>query len=309
MSARNPFTGTWKLRPDRSRLAGPVPQRWIQRIEVVDDEMRVREEIVLADGRTIDVRIDARCDGHDYPVVGSPAADVMAYTRLDRSRLSGTAKKGGTITLTETATVSEDGGTLIHEFRIHARDRETDSIAVFERESNAALPVSIRPATASDREWAAALMIHSEPWVTLGRTLGSARASLTDPEYQVCIAHDGDEPLGFLILDPRGVAGAPYIKSVAVRDDRRGRGVGSCLMEHAEIVCRNAGARDVFLCVSSFNARARALYVSPVARDGFRWRGQASVCATCVSPSRYCTGTPGERGAVCLGSRREMASP
>ena len=122
------------------------------------------------------------------------------------------------------------------------------------------LPIDIRPATPSDREWGAALMVGSEPWVTLGRTLRSARDSFADPEYRVFIAHDGDDPLGFLILDLRGVAGAPYIKSVGVRDDVRGRGVGSRLMEHAETICRQDGARDVFLCVSSFNPRARALY-------------------------------------------------
>lgn len=103
-------------------------------------------------------------------------------------------------------------------------------------------------------------MARSEPWVTLGRTLEASRASFADAEYRVFVAHDDDEPLGFLILDPRGVAGAPYIKSVGVRDDVRRRGVGSALMAHAEAVCRHDGARDVFLCVSSFNPRARALY-------------------------------------------------
>lgn len=121
-------------------------------------------------------------------------------------------------------------------------------------------PVSIRPATERDRDWAAALMAESEPWVTLGRTLDASRAALADAEYRVFIAHEADAPLGFLILDPRGVAGAPYVKSVAVRRDMRGRGVGSRLMAHAELVCRREGARDLFLCVSSFNRRARVLY-------------------------------------------------
>jgi GNAT superfamily N-acetyltransferase len=100
----------------------------------------------------------------------------------------------------------------------------------------AVLPIDIRPATLSDREWGAALMAGSEPWVMLGRTLSSARDSFADPEYRVFIAHQDGDPLGFLILDPRGVAGAPYIKSVGVRDDVRGRGVGSQLMAHAEMV-------------------------------------------------------------------------
>ena len=118
----------------------------------------------------------------------------------------------------------------------------------------------IRPATTSDREWAAVLMTRSEPWVTLGRTLDASRASVTDAEFHVFAAHEDGEPVGVLNLDPRGVAGAPYIKCVGVRDDARGRGVGSGLIAYAETVCRQDGARDVFLCVSSFNPRARSLY-------------------------------------------------
>jgi hypothetical protein len=69
--------------------------------------------------------------------------------------------------------------------------------------------ISIRHATPSDCEWAAALMTGSEPWMRLGRTLEASLASVADAEYHVFVAHQDNHPLGFLILDPRGVAGAP----------------------------------------------------------------------------------------------------
>jgi hypothetical protein len=119
----------------------------------------------------------------------------------------------------------------------------------------AALSFTIRPAQPSDREWAAALMTRSEPCVTLGRTLDASWASVIDAECQVFVADQDGDPLGFLILDPRGVADAPHIKSVGVRDGVRGRG-GSRLIEHTETICIQDGARDLFLCVSSFNPRA-----------------------------------------------------
>ena len=53
----------------------------------------------------------------------------------------------------------------------------------------------IRPATTSDREWAAVLMTRSEPWVTLGRTLDASRASVTDAEFHVFAAHEDGEPV------------------------------------------------------------------------------------------------------------------
>ena len=76
---------------------------------------------------------------------------------------------------------------------------------------------------------------------------------------QRAVAHApaGREGL-FARLHPRGVAGSPYLASIAVAPEARGLGVGSALLDAAE--ARFPGARWMFLCVSSFNARARALY-------------------------------------------------
>jgi ribosomal protein S18 acetylase RimI-like enzyme len=117
----------------------------------------------------------------------------------------------------------------------------------------------ITTASGPDREWAAQLMVRSEPWTTLRRPLESCRAVLNDPEYQVYIAQSGGERAGFLVLDPRGVAGAPYLKSVAIAPEFRGSGLGTRLLAFAEDAFRPR-ARHLFLCVSSFNDRARQLY-------------------------------------------------
>lgn len=110
-----------------------------------------------------------------------------------------------------------------------------------------------------DREWAAQLMARSEPWTTLRRSLETCRAVLNDPEFQVFVARKGQDRCGFLILDPRGVAGAPYLKSIATVDAFRGLGIGTALVRFAEDHFR-PHARYLFLCVSSFNDGARRLY-------------------------------------------------
>jgi ribosomal-protein-alanine N-acetyltransferase len=117
----------------------------------------------------------------------------------------------------------------------------------------------IVPANPHDREWAAQLMAKSEPWTTLRRSLETCRAVLNDPEFQVFVARSGTERCGFLILDPRGVAGAPYLKSLATADAFRGRGLGTSLVRFAEDHFR-PHSRYLFLCVSSFNDGARRLY-------------------------------------------------
>jgi len=118
--------------------------------------------------------------------------------------------------------------------------------------------LEIGEATAEERLWCARLMASSEPWITLGRSADACRAAAVDPDYVVLVARSDGAPLGFARLHPRGVAGSPYLASIAVDASARSRGVGTALLAAAEM--RFAEARWMFLCVSSFNARARALY-------------------------------------------------
>lgn len=82
---------------------------------------------------------------------------------------------------------------------------------------------------------------------------------LRNPEYHLFIAHTESTPRGFLLVHRRGVAGSPYIASLAVAEEARGKGIGSHLLNFAEELLRPE-AKHIFLCVSSFNPRARSLY-------------------------------------------------
>jgi ribosomal protein S18 acetylase RimI-like enzyme len=73
------------------------------------------------------------------------------------------------------------------------------------------------------------------------------------------MAYKKDKPAGIIILDPHGIAGSPYIKSIAVYPEFRGEGIGTMLLNFAEDLFR-ADAKHFFICVSSFNERARKLY-------------------------------------------------
>lgn len=87
-------------------------------------------------------------------------------------------------------------------------------------------PISIRPARKSDREWCARLMASSEPWTTLKRGLRESRAALRRPGAQLFVARAGGRRVGFILVDSYGLAGAPYIPSVAVEASERGTGGG-----------------------------------------------------------------------------------
>jgi ribosomal-protein-alanine N-acetyltransferase len=120
--------------------------------------------------------------------------------------------------------------------------------------------ITIADATEADRSWAARLMAGSDPWLRLGRGFEECLASCQlGPGTHLFIARDDEAPCGFALLRARGLAGSPYLASIAVDPEHRGRGVGTALLDHAEAFFRPC-ARHVFLCVSSFNDRARRLY-------------------------------------------------
>ena len=119
--------------------------------------------------------------------------------------------------------------------------------------------LEILPAKGEEREWAAVLMANSDPWVMLGRGLDACRLRCNDPESHLFIAHAKGATCGFILIHPHGMAGAPYVASIAVTEGFRNQGIGSRLLGFAEDLFTGR-ARYIFLCVSSFNVRARVLY-------------------------------------------------
>src|SRR5262249_50906925 len=119
--------------------------------------------------------------------------------------------------------------------------------------------LEIRPfASEADILWAAAVMAMSEPWITLGRDEATSRKLLSDPEKDRYILLALGERAGFLILSLK-IALAGYIQTVCVAPQFRDRDLGTLLMAFAEErILRQTP--NVFLCVSSFNTRARRLY-------------------------------------------------
>ena len=102
------------------------------------------------------------------------------------------------------------------------------------------------------------MMASTEPWLTIGRTEDECYALLRDPLRETYVAREGEVPLGFIVLVMQG-AFVGYIQAICVAPDARGSGIGTQLVAFAEErILRDSP--NVFLCVSSFNPRARALY-------------------------------------------------
>lgn len=119
--------------------------------------------------------------------------------------------------------------------------------------------VVIRRSVGDEARWAAELMASSEPWITLGRGFDACLAACSSAVDVLEVAETAGERCGFVLVRPAGVAGAPYIVSIAVAPAFRSQGIGAALIDHVERAYR-ARSRHLFLCVSSFNPRARAFY-------------------------------------------------
>jgi ribosomal-protein-alanine N-acetyltransferase len=112
--------------------------------------------------------------------------------------------------------------------------------------------------SAEDARTCATMMSTSEPWITLGRTYEQSLVLVTDSTREIYVARSGDNVCGFIILNMRGAL-VGYIQTVCVSPQGRGSGVGTALVRFAETRIFTDHP-NVFLCVSSFNPRARALY-------------------------------------------------
>jgi ribosomal protein S18 acetylase RimI-like enzyme len=119
--------------------------------------------------------------------------------------------------------------------------------------------IIISEASDEERYIAASMIASSEPWITLGTTLDTCLKFCLDREYLVFAARFGSEVCGVMVIHPRGLASSPYLKSIVVGSNFRSMGIGKALLGYAEEYFRKT-SKHFFMCVSSFNPRARALY-------------------------------------------------
>jgi hypothetical protein len=135
-SAAECFNGTWCFSLPLSQLSTPAPPAWIQEIAVVGETISVCERIARADGTETIQRIQARIDGADYPVAGSPLVDTIAYTRINLNTISGIGKKNRAVCLRETVQADPERRTLTLTYDILIGARiVAHGVAVFQPEN------------------------------------------------------------------------------------------------------------------------------------------------------------------------------
>ena len=110
VAAADEQSGTWKMDPAKSTYSpGPAAKSITLKIESDGDNINYSSDGIDASGNPTHVEYTAKYDGKDYPVTGSPNADMVALERIDSNTIKSTNKKDGQVVMTVTSVVSEDG--------------------------------------------------------------------------------------------------------------------------------------------------------------------------------------------------------
>jgi [ribosomal protein S18]-alanine N-acetyltransferase len=117
----------------------------------------------------------------------------------------------------------------------------------------------VKMSRAEEADTCAQIMASSEPWITLKRTYEMSIQIFNDPDNQTFIAlNDKSDLLGVIIISMVGTFKG-YIKTIAVNEKIRSKGVGTSLMDFAENYIFEQ-TPNIFICVSDFNNKAQNFY-------------------------------------------------
>jgi hypothetical protein len=114
LAADNALVGVWKLEPHRSHFShGDLPLSLVITIEAAGaDGIKYSSRNQLVDGSSGGASYEAKFDGKDYPVTGSPSYDHVSIRKVKARTFQIQMKKSGTVVVDATYTVTGDGKSL-----------------------------------------------------------------------------------------------------------------------------------------------------------------------------------------------------
>ena len=133
----NTSIGTWKMNVAKSTAkSGPVNKSGTTRIEAAGAGVKVTVDGVDADGTVRHWEFTGNYDGKDNPITGNASqGDMVALTRVDANTTRNIYKKGGKVTVTQTAVVSTDGKTRTNSAKgTNALGKTVDSVTVYDKQ-------------------------------------------------------------------------------------------------------------------------------------------------------------------------------
>ncbi len=113
MAQGNPFVGTWKLNPEKSKYTGiPMQKSLTREVEAEGKGLKYSYKGTNGEGKPIDYSFSTKFDGKASPITGTGApagADSITIKRVNASKTTAVLSKGGKEVGKSTAEVSKDG--------------------------------------------------------------------------------------------------------------------------------------------------------------------------------------------------------
>jgi hypothetical protein len=109
--AADPFVGTWKMNPAKSKTSYPTPKSFTIALTAQNNGLKAVEDIVMADGSAIHRTWAAKYDGMDYPVT-APDINAISLKKPNANTIDHVGKKNGKEVWSGRAIVSKDGKTF-----------------------------------------------------------------------------------------------------------------------------------------------------------------------------------------------------
>ena len=135
LAAADPFVGTWKLNPSRSKYkTGQPPKEQMVTITESGSDQDVTIKGVAADGTPISSRYTVPTTGGVGKVIESPY-EAVSGKRMGPNQREITYSKGSKVVLTVRTRVSSDGKTMTASVKgTDAQGKPVEATALFERQ-------------------------------------------------------------------------------------------------------------------------------------------------------------------------------
>lgn len=125
-------------------------------------------------------------------------------------------------------------------------------------------PAAMRPMDSATAVVLSKILTGIEPWSRLGSSnVALAQGLMAGREQSArswCLTVDG-EPSGAMVVRDNWLRG-PYLAHLSVVPAQQRQGLGRLAIKWWEDEARRAGGKNLWLCVSSFNATAQQLYLA-----------------------------------------------
>jgi hypothetical protein len=133
-AADNPFLGTWKFNPERSK---PGDTSATLKIEAYGNNgLKFTRDIIEASGNPAHWDWSANFDdGKDYPYTGNPNYDAFSLRRIDANTIETVNKKDGKVRTTAWYSLSKDGKVLgVTTAGVNAQGKPVVFYSVYDRQ-------------------------------------------------------------------------------------------------------------------------------------------------------------------------------